>query len=609
MGETTDEGLGGPSIWGSGTGGIIYKTTNGGLHWDKIWGDPPPSSLARYMWINPKDPKVLYVSTGIFDRGAVGEGDPATDPFGGLGILKSVDGGGTWDVLDEDNGLRMLYLGSLFMHPDNPDILLAAAGHIVDGGAVEYLESLLQEGDPSPAGVYRTTDGGEHWTQVLIPPTELAGQAFSSVELCPSDPNIAYAGSDEAVCRSEDAGQTWSLVAGGSAGWGPPGVLAGWPIDMQCDPRDPNRVFANNYNGGNFLSEDGGTTWKNASNGYSGSQTRSVSVAVSEPGRVYAAGRSGLWRSNNGGSSWRGLYHPPAGKELAGQEYIAVAVDPAEPDHVLSASGRTLIESYNGGASWKLRRSLDDISDDPGEGPVAIAFAPSDPTTVYVGLANDCVVGHQPNCDSTGSGVIISHDGGTTWERTAGAELHKLAIVDLAADASDAATAYAATWIGLYKTSNGGKNWSALSGLPQNLPIRAVAASPHDPQQVLAGVEGAGVYVSLDGGQSWQAGVAGLEPNTSLHDIVYDPASPNVVYASDYFSGVYRSTNGGKTWAKINEGLKVRAAMGLTVSGNGQHLYVAVDGGAVHRLDLNGEPPPYRPQYDVYLPLVMRSLP
>jgi photosystem II stability/assembly factor-like uncharacterized protein len=218
-------------------------------------------------------------------------------------------------------------------------------------------------------------------------------------------------------------------------------------------------------------------------------------------------------------------------------------------------------------------------------------------------------VGHQPNCDSTGSGVIISHDGGTTWERTADAAVRDLGILDLAVDASDADVAYAATWVGLCKTSDGGENWSALTGLPKNLPIRAVAVNPQYQQQVLAGVEGAGVYGSTDGGQSWQAGVAGLEPNTSLHDIVYDPARPNVVYASDYFSGVYRSTDGGKTWGKINEGLNVRAAMGLTVSGNGQHLYVAVDGGAVHRLDLNGEPPPYRPQYDVYLPLVIRSLP
>lgn len=591
MGETTDEALGGPAIWGSGTGGIVYKTVDGGLHWEKIWGDPPPSSLARYMWINPHDPEVLYVSTGIFDRGAVGEGDPATDPFGGLGILKSTDGGRTWRILGADNGLRMLYLGSLFMHPDNPDILLAAAGHVLDGGTVAYVEELMQAGDPLPSGVYRTADGGEHWTQVLISPPELAGQAFTSVELCPSDPSIAYAGSDQAIYRSQDAGQTWELVSGGQTGWGPPGVMAGWPIDMQCDPRDPDRIFANNYNGGNFLSEDGGRTWQNASNGYSGSQTRSVSVPADEPGRVYAAGRSGLWRSDDGGASWMGLYHPPPEKTMPGLEWIAVAADPSEPDHVLTGNGHALLESQDGGASWRFRGSLEEISDDPGEGPIAIVFAPSDPTTVYIGLANDCVVGHEMMCESGGAGVIISHDGGTTWERTADARLRGLGILDLAVDARDAATVYAATWTGLFKTSDGGAGWSALTGLPGDLPVRAVAVSPHNQRHVLAGVEGAGVYVSTDGGQSWQAGVAGLESNSSLHDILVDPVDPQVAYASDYFSGVYRSTDSGMTWTKINDGLLGRAAMGLTISGDGQHLYVAIDGNAVHRLDLNGQPP------------------
>jgi hypothetical protein len=88
MGETSDPIIG-QGTWGDGTGGVVYKTTDGGEHWVEIWEGGMPSSLARYMWIDPRNTDVLYVSTGIFDRGAVGEGDPDTDPdpFGGLGIL------------------------------------------------------------------------------------------------------------------------------------------------------------------------------------------------------------------------------------------------------------------------------------------------------------------------------------------------------------------------------------------------------------------------------------------------------------------------------------------------------------------------------------------
>ena len=168
MGETNVESLGGPYVWGSGTGGIIYKSVDGGEQWMKIWDGGVPSSLTRYMWINPENTDILYVSTGIFDRGAVGEGDFETNPFGGIGILKSIDGGDTWTVQDENNGLRCLYLGSLYMHPLHPDTLLTCAGHaLTDGRGVAYLENLVISGGTTPFGVYRTTDGGEHWTQVL----------------------------------------------------------------------------------------------------------------------------------------------------------------------------------------------------------------------------------------------------------------------------------------------------------------------------------------------------------------------------------------------------------------------------------------------------------
>lgn len=109
------------------TKGAVYKTTDGGQNWTRIWyGD----NLTRYIWIHPEDHNLLYVSTGIFDREAANSNPDTIEP-GGVGILRSLDGGATWEVLGVNNGIRTdeLYFGSLAMHPENPEILIGAAGN------------------------------------------------------------------------------------------------------------------------------------------------------------------------------------------------------------------------------------------------------------------------------------------------------------------------------------------------------------------------------------------------------------------------------------------------------------------------------------------------
>ncbi|MBT3338418.1 MAG: DUF1080 domain-containing protein [Anaerolineae bacterium] len=589
MAEVTDESATeqGQGTWKSGTGGVVYHTTNAGESWDTLWEGDMPSSLARYLWVDPRNTDVLYVSTGIFDRGAVGDNDSLEDPFGGLGILKSTDGGQSWRILGKENGLRNLYIGSLYMHPDNPDILLAAAGHLFEPDTLPYLERLQSEGQPSPMGIYRTTDGGENWTQTLA-----AFEVFSSVDICPSDPDIVYAGSEDSIYRSEDSGVTWQVTA---SPWGPPSVSVGFPIDMQCDPRDTDRLFVNNYGGGNFLSEDAGKTWINASQGYTGAQIFGLSIAPSEPERIYVAGFGGLWRSDDAGTSWQGLKNPPPG--LANMPSQGIAVDPTDSNHVLVAKHK-ILESKDGGKSWVVRWSMQVLV---GQGiseelisPMAptIAFAPSDAKTLYIGFGHEnCLLSHEINCETTPVGILISNDGGASWDLSDDPQIKQINIFDVAVEHDDAQHVYAATEVGLFESVDGGKKWTMVSVKVENNKIHVVAVDPSDSQKILVGVERDGIYRSIDGGVTWQHSIAGLEPNGSMHDIVFDPTNSETIYASDLFSGVYRSTDGGNMWIKINEGLRSRATRSLAVSADGQHLYVGTNEDGVLRLDLSGAPP------------------
>ncbi len=569
-------------VWGPGTGGVVYKTTDGGEHWQEIWDGGMPSSLARYLWINPQNPDILYVSTGIFDRGAVGEPadvDNATDPFGGLGILKSTDGGQTWRILNEANGLEHLYIGSLYMHPDDPDILLAAAGHSVPELTIRHYADVGH----SPLGIYRTTDGGETWTQVLEPPAERSAEVFTAVEICPSDHNIAYAGSELAVYRSEDAGQTWALVSGGIDGWGPPGVRAGWPIDLQCDPRDPNRIFANNYSGGNFLSEDGGLTWSNASDGYSGALIMNVDVDPLDPSHVISAGRNGAWESYDSGLTWQTLQNLPDDLSRIGGEWGSVAFDRSRPGHILLGYESVLEHTDTG---WQLHRMESFFF------PMAsdMVFAPSEASTVYLSVSTYICMALHANCISPGeTSLVVSHDGGATWQDITGQTLANTAMMDLAVDPLDANVVYAAATSGLFKTTDGGASWVKMSGLPDG-EFRTVAVSPVNSSFILTSIHEGGFYTSADGGVSWQQVTAGLEPNGSHHRIVFDPSNPQIVYTTDLFSGLYRSMDGGLTWMKLNPGYEIPVT-GLAVSADGQHIYIGTSGSGVYRLDLNGVPP------------------
>jgi photosystem II stability/assembly factor-like uncharacterized protein len=563
------------------TGGVVYKTTDGGESWTEVWrGD----SLARYIWIDPRDTDVLYVSTGIFDREAANSNPQTGDP-GGEGVIKSTDGGKTWANIN--NGLNNLYVGSLFMHPTNPDILIAGTGNI------QYQEH---------TGVYRSTNGGSTWEQTL----RTDGESIESVEISTSNPDIVYAGGNSSIYRSEDGGQTWKRVSGGGEnGWGAPGVRAGFPIDFQVDPRNPDRIFANEYGGGNFLSEDGGVTWVDASRGYTGAQVRAIAVDPNEPGRVIAAARSGIFISYDGGANWTGLNYPP----VVSMEWNAVAIDPADPQNIVSETnwGNLLVNSRDGGMTWN--RVLVNFR---GQrlGWHAIVFAPSDPNIVYAGSTGFLSAGIF-NSSQPGKGIYISRDGGDSWNPANNELTQDASVYGLAVDFQNPQVLYAATSNhGLLKTADGGQSWQTIQGgLPQ-VGANTVTISPADANLILAGFERKALYLSLDGGQTWSPSARGMNPEAQITSIVFDPTSSDkVIYASDLFGGVYRSSDGGGTWSGINNGLLMRSVNALAISSDGMHLYAGTEGGGTYRLDLNNEAPASAPEpTPVLVPTIVANI-
>ena len=544
--------------------GRVYKTTDGGESWSLIWqGD----NLARYLIINPTNPDILYLSTGIFDREAYNS-DCTNSLPGGVGVLKSTDGGGTWTPIN--NGFTDLYVGSLRMHPTNPQILFAATGNNACSG--QYT------GNPV-SGLFKTADGGAFWTKVIT------NDIMTTVNFSPSNPNIVYAGSARAFYRSNNGGLTWSSFSKpGDADWGPPGVRAGVPIDIIVDPVNSDVLYANNYGGGVFRSTDGSETWKDWSKGYSGAEIHDLCIPASNSSTVYAIGRSGPFVSSNYGGDWIGIGNGDANFA----EWYSVAVKPTNSNLVLIADEHqgVILRSANGGKDFiTVFRHPETNPSDPNrrQGFKTMIFSPSAPDVVYAGLAKDRST--FISSPSVGTVIYKSNDAGATFSPMA-------SIIDghnvngLVVDPNNSTIVYAATTNGVYKTTNGAISWVHLDSLGTRH-IEALAIQPQQPDYLIAGELFGGIWISKDGGTSWtgphNSGFNSSNPYISA--LVIDPKNPDLIYAGDLYSGVYQSLNKGNTWSPFPDskmsGLMVRAVKDIAI--NDRVIYVATQGGGVFK--------------------------
>jgi len=563
--------------------GRVYRSADGGASWKTVWeGD----NLARYVIIDPVNPNLLYISTGIFDREAYNSnclGMPPNNP-GGVGVIRasSQNGGDDWNTVQVNNGLTDLYVGSLVMHPTNRYILLAGAGN----NSCSFLP-----GGNITGGVFLTENGGQSWTKTL------SNDEIISVEFSPSNPNIAYAASKFRFYRSEDGGHSWNTVAGQGFFWGPPGIIAGFPIDILVDPSHPYTLFANNYGGGNVKSTDGGATWSLASQGYTGALMFDLAINPDYPGLVYTTARSGIFRSLNGGGTWRGLNIIP----MYFVETYSVVLKPDNPQVVIAASeleGKVM-RSINGGRSWTHVYTLPGSV--PGDPSIALGFkhmvfAPSSTDLIYAGTCKGINL-LQPT--STCKGIYRSLDGGLTWEDSNDANTATQCIHDIAIHPIYPGLIYAASNSGgLFRTFDGGTEWGRLS-LPAN-DVRTVAIRPDQPNLVYAGTQGDGVYVSNNNGDNWVQVATGMKANENIWSIVFDPTWPSVAWAGSINSGAYRWNPIEQMWSLVNDGLETRAITQLEFSIDGSVLYANTWGGGVYRM---GEVPPL---INNYLPAIQK---
>jgi uncharacterized protein (TIGR03382 family) len=585
--------------------GEVYKSTDAGLNWTRIWRG---ENLARYVWIDPRNTQRLFVSTGIFDRTAANADpnfgqtaanpDPDSSP-GGVGVLRSEDGGQTWTVLNEKNGLDGgLYVPSLFMHPQNPDILIAAVSAHTGIGTVP--------------GVYMTQDGGDTWTLIQRAAEDTGSEiSMEAVEISLSNPNIWYAAASEVVHRSDDGGQTWKHFPLRTVDRG-----SGFPIDIEVDPRDPYRLFVNGYGGGNMMSTDGGETWVDASQGYSGAGIWGVYVDPENSWSVTVSANTANFRSTDGGQTWQGIDLGRIDENRFGSFRGRIVSYPeGSGTHIIGSGDLNMgyvFHSTDGGDTWEASKVVG-IREMMGNGELedslyvarALAFAPSDPQTVYLGYSERyCPLGSFLECLKTPPGFFRSQDGGYTWEHVENTPFADASILTLAVSLDDPLTVFVATLAGVFRSQDGGDTWQNLETLeaitplyPEEKfpPIFVITTDPFDSGIVYAGSPRGGVFRSEDGGDSWEQASYGMDPNESIYDLLPDPNRPGVIYASTRTSGVYYTTDRGESWILLNDGISEMWVDQLALSDDGSVLYAGTHVAGVLRLGTPIGAPPQVP--------------
>jgi photosystem II stability/assembly factor-like uncharacterized protein len=586
------------------TGGGVMKTTDGGYTWkavtDKYFGGTI-GGIAIY----PPNPDIVYVGTGEWTlRGNASYGD---------GVFKTTDGGKTWDTL----GLaETRQISRVIVHPWNPDIV--------------YVAALGHESGPNPErGVYRSRDGGKTWQKILFVNDSVGA---TDLVMDPTDPNVLYAamwrvvrlpwdivsgGPGSGIYKTTDGGDHWKEITHNPGL--PKGVIGN--VGLAVSPADHMLVWAmiESDAGGLFRSGDGGATWTrvNDSNNKSldgmGPHWRpfyfsKVTADPVDTNTVYLP-NGVLYRSTDGGKHFN---------EVQPYDNLwdthALWIAPNDPDRMIVAADQGARISVNRGRNWSTTgyatgqfyhiiatnhfpyrvcgAQQDNIAECgpsrtdgmfdisawyyPGGGEAGIiAVDPRDPDITYA------------------AGEKVDHGRGIenrmieTWQRTAPPMTAKYRFnwtTPIIVSPHDHNTLYEGANV-LLKSTDAGKNWEAISpdltrhdpstlviagrpitvensGAENYATIFTIAESPVTKGVIWVGSDDGMVHVTRDGGAHWTDVTPKVPPFTRMSIIDASPFDAGTAYLAanrqlldDYKPYLFKTSDYGAHWTEIDNGI------------------------------------------------------
>jgi photosystem II stability/assembly factor-like uncharacterized protein len=626
-----------------GVDGGVWKSTDYGLVWTNITdGKLPASNSIGAIAVAPSDPKVLYAGTG--------ESDIRGDMITGEGVFRSSDAGKTW----HSAGLRDTHtISKIVVDPHRPNVVYASSmGHVfranpergvfksVDGGktwrkvlfvnddtgAIDLVIDAkhanvlfatmwqayrtpwkLSSGGPG-SGIYKSTDGGEHWTNLSHRPglpQEILGRV--GIDVAASDPRVVYAivqAKHGGIFRSHDGGASWTRV---NAGW-ELRQRAFYYMSIYADPTNANTVYVPQV-GGLWVSHDGGTRFTPLRTPHGDNHV--VWVNPHDPRILLEGNDGGATVSTDGGKTWSGEHNQPTG------QFYHVALDDQFPFHIYGA------QQDEGAFEGPSATPSGAIPTDAWRGvaygeSTFVAPEPGDPNVTYgsgyfsIFLRYDMAAGQYqsvspwPRYQEGAASKELRYRFGWT---------HPI----MFSPADPGALLVGSQYV--MRSADHGQSWQEISpDLTRNDPstegpsggpidldqssaevfpdVSALGPSPLDAKVIWAGSADGLVHVTTDGGAHWQAvtppdlpqwsEITSIEPSHVAAGTAYLTASRYMW--DDFHPYVFTTTDYGRHWTRATTGLPddeyvfaVRQDPGdaqLLFLGTKHSVFVSLDGGA-----------------------------
>lgn len=320
--------------------GSLFKTTTGGVTFEPVFDGESSFSIGA-VTMDPSDPHTVWVGTG--------ENNAQSYVVPGDGVYKSEDGGKSWT----NKGLKeSQQIGAIVVHPKQSNTVWVAAygPHRGSGGE---------------RGVFKTTDGGKTWTNVLHPSDHTG---CWELHMDPRDPDVLYAvahqrqrylstaimgGDESGIYKTTDGGTTWNRLTNGL-----PQKMVG-RIGMAVSPVDPDRLFAvveakEKKDRGTYASTDAGASWTRVGD-YVSTYPNYCQKVYCDPSNVNRLIAMDMFNqvSTDGGKSWSRL-----GEDLKHVDNHVLWIDPKQPRHMLSGCDGGLYETFDAGSTWQFHGNL-----------------------------------------------------------------------------------------------------------------------------------------------------------------------------------------------------------------------------------------------------------